>query len=321
MSQFDFTSAGSESRFTFQQDGGDNTGGGRFPDRLQDHDQWLVTRGKQPVVPSEGWQEPVNQLSFTEAQDRAEQHDGTVAFCFNESGPFAGFDLDDVKTDGEFTEEARMIVQRLGSYTEVSSSGTGLHVIVEGNHSDGHKHRGDFSEAGHLEVYDENRYFVLTGDVHDDRTSVESRPNSVREVQEDYLPKQQRFTFTSQPSYKPDQEFDRGNTDVIPEQVRRTIRACVNHSEWNVDPEVLRLWQGWDEGRDSPSEADMALVNQLYYWCKADQQLMDDCFRASGRMRQKWDEVHSADGATYGEITIREVCGSNSKTFGGSYVK
>jgi putative DNA primase/helicase len=313
MSRFDFT---------FQQDSEDNTGvGDRFPSRLKDHDQWLVTQDKEPVTPSKGWQKSVNQLTFTEARNKAEQVGGEVAFVFTEGSPFIGFDLDDVKPDGEFTDEARTIVQRLDSYTEVSSSGTGLHVIAEGNHSDDHKHRGDLSEAGHLEVYDDGQYFVLTGDVYDGFTSVESRPTVVRELQDDYLPEGEKFTFTGQQKPVSEQEFNGGQTDATPEQVRQTIRACVKHSDWDVDQEVLRLWRGGDEGRPSASEADMAFVKQLYYWCKGDQQLMDECFRASGRMRQKWDEVHSSDGATYGEMTIRKVCRTNSDTFGGRYVE
>ncbi|WP_394343578.1 MULTISPECIES: hypothetical protein [Haloarcula] len=63
--------------------------------------------------------------------------------------------------------------------------------------------------------------------------------------------------------------------------------------------------------------SDMVFVKQLHYWCKGDQQLMDECFRASGRMRPKWDEVHSSDGATYGEVTIWKVCRTNSDTFEG----
>ena len=181
------------SRFEFsvQQDSEDNTGGvDSLPSRLKEHDQWLVTQDKKPVVPSEGWQESVNQLAFTEAQSKAEQLGGAVAFCFTDGGrPFVGFDLDDVKEGGEFTNEALGIVERLDSYTEVSSSGTGLHVIAEGNHSDDHTHRGDLSEAGHLEVYDERRYFVLTGDVYDGFTSVESQATVVREVQDGHLPR------------------------------------------------------------------------------------------------------------------------------------
>ena len=317
------------SRFEFsvQQDGEDNTGrGDRFPSRLMEHDHWLVTQDKKPVVPSSGWQESVNQLAFTEAQDRVKQLGGTVAFCFTEGGPFIGFDLDYVTVDGEFTEEARTIVQRLDSYTEVSSSGTGLHVIAEGDHSDDHKHRGDLSEAGHLEVYDAGQYFALTGEEYDGFTSVESRPTVVREVQDDYLPERQMFSFTSQQKPVSEQEFDGGEADATPEQVRRTIRAYVKTDSHDVSREVLRLWRGSDEGRPSASEADMAFVAQLHYWCKGDQQLMDECFRASGRygMRPdptpKWDEVHYSNGDTYGERIIYKVCRTNSDTFGGRYV-
>jgi putative DNA primase/helicase len=280
-----------------------------------------VTQDKEPVAPSKGWQKSVNLLTFTEAREKAEQLGGTVAFCFTESGPFVGFDLDDVKEDGEFTEEELGIVRRLDSYTEVSSSGTGLHVIAEGDHSDNHKHRGDLPESGHLEVYDDGQYFVLTGDVYDGFTSIESRPTVVREVQDDYLPERQTFSFTSQQKPVSEQEFDGGREDATPEQVRRTIRAYVKTDGHDVEREVLRLWRGSDEGRPSASEADMAFVKQLYYWCKGDRQLMDECFRASGRMRPKWDEVHSSDGATYGEMTIRKVCRTNGDTFGGRYVE
>ena len=312
MSRFDFTS---------QQDSDDNTrGSDSLPSRLKEHDQWLVTQDKKPVTPSKGWQKSVNQLAFTEAQDKAEQLGGTVAFCFTEGGPFVGFDLDDVKTDGKFTEEARTIVQRLDSYTEVSSSGTGLHVIAEGEKLNDRKTEGVLSTSGHLEVYDTDRYFVLTGDVYDGFTSVEGRPTSVREVQDDHLPERQKFTLTGHQKPVSEQEFDGGQTDATPEQVRQTIRAYVKTDSHDVSREVLRLWRGSDEGRPSASEADMAFVKQLYYWCQGDQQLMDECFRASGRMRPKWNEVHSADGATYGEMTIRKVCRTNSDTFGGRYV-
>ena len=312
------------SRFEFsvQQNSEDNTGGGDgLPSRLKEHDQWLVTQDKKPVAPSKGWQKSVNQLTFTEAQDKAEQLGGTVAFCFTEGGPFVGFDLDDVKTDGEFTNEARTIMQRLDSYTEVSSSGTGLHVIAEGEKLDDRKTEGVLSICGHLEVYDTDRYFVLTGDVYDGFTSAERRPTVVREVQDDYLPERQKFTFTGQQKPVSEQEFNGGEADATPEQVRRTIRACVKHSEWDVDREVLGLWRGSDAGRDSTSEADMAFVAQLHYWCKGNQRMMDECFRASGRMRPKWDEIHSSDGATYGEMTIRKVCRTNSDIFGGRYVE
>ena len=105
---------------------------------------------------------------------------------------------------------------------------------------------------------------------------------------------------------------------MLIEGVRRTIRAYVKSNSHDVDREVLRLWRGSDEGRPPASEADMAFVAQLHYWCKADQQLMDECFRASGRMRPKWDEQRGNQ--TYGEMTIQNVYRTNSDIFGGEYV-
>ena len=61
--------------------------------------------------------------------------------------------------------------------------------------------------------------------------------------------------------------------------------------------------------------SNITFVKQLYYWCKGDRQLMDDCFRASGWMRSKWDDQRGDQ--TYGEMTIRKVRRSNSDTFGG----
>ena len=290
-----------------------------FPYRLKQYDQWLVTRDKKPVAPSKGWQKSVNLLSFAEAQQKAEQLGGDVAFCFTESGPFVGFDLDDVTKEGSnFTDEGLDLVERLDSYTEVSSSGKGLHVIAEGEHLDDRKTRGDLSEAGHLEVYDESRYFVLTGDVFNGLETVESRPTAVRVVQEEHLPK--TTSDGSAGTQKPlsEQEYAGESADLTPKQVRRTIEAYVEYGD--VDEAVLRLWRGSDESYPSPSEADMAFVSHLYFWCQGDPRLMDECFRASSKMRRKWDEVRTSDGATYGELTIREVCRSNTETFGGQYV-
>jgi primase-polymerase (primpol)-like protein len=65
-----------------------------------------------------------------------------------------------------------------------------------------------------------------------------------------------------------------------------------------------RLWNGSTTGYPSHSEADMALCCHLAFWTGGDFGQMDRLFRDSGLMRGKWDEVHFADGSTYGEKTI-----------------
>ena len=300
------------SRFTFSEPDED------FPERLKQYDQWLVARDKKPVAPSNGWQKSVNLLPFTEARQKAEQLGGALAFSFTESGPFVGFDLDDVTKEDGFTDEALDLVNRLHTYTEVSSSGTGLHIIAEGKHLDDRKTRDDLDEQGRLEVYDRGQPFVLTGDIFNGLETVESRPIAVRVVQEEYFPKANSNGSAGTQKPLSEQEYARESPDVTPKQVRRTIETHVEYGD--VDESVLRLWRGSDEGYPSPSEADMAVVSHLYFWCQGDARLMDECFRASSRMRGKWDEVRTSDGATYGELTIREVCRSNTETFGGKYV-
>jgi hypothetical protein len=42
---------------------------------------------------------------------------------------------------------------------------------------------------------------------------------------------------------------------------------------------------------------------------------MDRLFRESGLMRAKWDEVHYADGQTYGEVTVERACRVTSERY------
>jgi putative DNA primase/helicase len=48
----------------------------------------------------------------------------------------------------------------------------------------------------------------------------------------------------------------------------------------------------------------MALYCLLAFWSGGDRSQMNRLFRHSGLMREKWGEVHYADGSTYGEKTI-----------------
>ena len=52
--------------------------------------------------------------------------------------------------------------------------------------------------------------------------------------------------------------------------------------------------------------------NLLAFWTGGDQTRIDELFRQSGLLREKWDEVHYADGSTYGEKTIERVVGNTS---------
>jgi putative DNA primase/helicase len=50
-----------------------------------------------------------------------------------------------------------VIVEELDSYTEISPSGTGVHILVKAALPEGRNRKGRF------EAYDRGRYFTITG--------------------------------------------------------------------------------------------------------------------------------------------------------------
>ena len=85
-------------------------------------------------------------------------HDG-VGFVFAAGDPYFGVDLDrcrDAET-GHIAPWAQTIVRRLDTYTEVTPSGTGLHIIGKGTLPPGQR------RTGSIEMYDQKRFFTVTG--------------------------------------------------------------------------------------------------------------------------------------------------------------
>jgi hypothetical protein len=102
--------------------------------------------------------DPASWSTFEDAVGASPHYDG-LGFALGKDGFefWSGVDLDNCRQkDGTFTPAALTIVQGLNSYTEESVSGDGLHVLTKGPTG------GNYTRAG-LEVYDEKRYFVVTG--------------------------------------------------------------------------------------------------------------------------------------------------------------
>jgi hypothetical protein len=86
------------------------------------------------------------------------------------------------------------------------------------------------NEAGHIEVYDSGRYFVLTGAVYNEHDDVIAAPLWVTSVQRDVFPTKERFTFRVVENAARD-----SGTEVVPQQVYQTIRAYVKSHKHDVD--------------------------------------------------------------------------------------
>jgi hypothetical protein len=207
------------------------------------------------------------------------EHDG-IGFVFTHADSYTGVDLDGCRDTeiGEIDSATQAIIRELDSYTEVSPSGTGVHIIVRGKLPPGPRRRSQ------VEMYDQGRYFTVTGQ------RVPGTPDMINDRDDVVRGLYERF-FGIPSIVEP-------RTDA--EVVQRALRS-------RNGERFLRLWEGnWEGNSKYPtqSEADLAFISMLGYWTDWDRSQMDRLFRQSQLYRPKWDEKHHSGGRTYGEMTL-----------------
>lgn len=107
-----------------------------------------------------------------------------IGFVFSTHDDLVGIDLDACfEEDGTLKPEAENAVNLVDSYTELSPSGKGLHIIC----------RGRLPGSGHCdklngrEMYQQERFFTITAQIVSGKTEVHARPEKVRELYEDWF--------------------------------------------------------------------------------------------------------------------------------------
>ncbi|HEU5087616.1 MAG TPA: hypothetical protein VFT99_09230, partial [Roseiflexaceae bacterium] len=145
-----------------------------IPRALRERPQWVVWKyearddgGKLTKVPYQA-RYPQRKASSKAAHtwsdvrvalSTAHKHgfDG-IGYVFSADDPFAGFDLDNILDEqGAVADWAQPWLAQLPTYVEISPSGRGVKGIVCG------KLPGSGVNAGSVEVYDQGRYFAITG--------------------------------------------------------------------------------------------------------------------------------------------------------------
>jgi len=301
--------------------------GNALPDALTYREQWLCWRaeerdGKQtkiPVDPASGefasTTDPDTWSDFSSAREwvTSTATDAVgVGFVFTDDDPIVGIDLDDcrIPETGKSREWASDIVDRLDSFTEISPSGTGYHVLVEGTLPEGRNRKGD------VELYETARFFTVTGD------HVEGTPETIRErkqaleaVHREYVASTDD-TDTESRSSESDLATVDDDTEATPASAVLSDQELLERAKNAANGEKFsRLWRGSTAGYESHSEADMALCSLLAFWTGGDATQLDRLFRDSGLMREKWNERHFADGSTYGEKTVERAIAGTSEFY------
>ena len=273
---------------------------------------------KIPINPHDGTQAKANDpttwgtyeeaMTFAMRQGLIAGKSGGIGFEF--ANGYAGIDLDDVIDEkGNLTDYAAEIVQIMNSYTEISPSDKGIHILF--------KIDVPLSEIGSIrkntalgiEVYDTGRYFTVTGKIYGECKPIQERTEECKKVYVKYFIQEEKINSIKDWKYRP-QDYNPNGRKPQPEP---DLLELMFNSESGQS--LRALYNGDFSGYGSQSEADLALCNHLAFWTSKNPQRIDELFRASGLYRPKWDEKHDSAGNTYGQITIAKAINSTNHVY------
>lgn len=232
--------------------------------------------------------DPTTWTDYDTAVRAAEECDG-IGFMFSNS-PYFGVDIDGVRDEierykaGEDTIIAEF-VDTLQSYTELSRSGNGIHIICRGKLPPSGRRKGN------VEMYENGRFFVMTGNIAAEYADISDCTEAIKVLHEKYI------GGGTSPSATP---------ALPPAELALTDSELLDRAKNAKNgAKFARLYAGDITGYTSQSEADMALCNHLAYWTGCDAERMDRMFRGSGLFREKW--LREQSGTTYGALTVQKA--------------
>lgn len=272
-------------------------------EELRQRPQWVAADAdKEPINPQTGKRgsttDPATWSAYQEAADGAEVlrlrgvGPGFPGFVLTKDDPFTVIDLDHCRQPdtGAIDTWALRIVQELDAPTEISRSGTGLHIYLQGTKP------GDRCKAtidGHtIELYSHSRYIITTGHL------LAGMPHEIPERQAELEALYRRLFPILPPPPSP------GPTRPALGDDQALIDKALGAKNGDM---FGRLWRGdlGDVDGDE-SRGDWHLCLLLSYWTDGDATRIDRLFRRSGLYREKWDRSDGTYG-TYGQRTIQRV--------------
>lgn len=231
--------------------------------------------------------------SFEDAVAAYEDNKGYVdgiGFVFTDNDPFVGIDLDDVVFDGIIEPYAQEIIQEVGSYTEYSPSGQGVHIFVKGEKVKNIKKD--------IEIFSKSKFLTVTGN------HLSETPLKIREIDIRNIPCMEKYLKEENgPTRKKEKKL---NKDIDLEGLSKEEREILEKLKTNPSFYDLYYEGKLNKYQGDQSRGDLALCNMLVHSC-GNEAIVDKLFRRSKLYRNKWNEIHSADKKTYGEMTIEKA--------------
>jgi len=233
---------------------------------------------------------PENWATYSEALAAYERGDvGAIGFVLSDDDPYFVMDLDGVidRDTGEIHAAAGEVIHALNSYTEISCSDTGVHVI-------GHGAKPEYAGCRSnklgfdIEIYDSVRFVVMTGRRMTDALGPRDRQDELLSLCRKLWRKSEKL-YSRRPTHPAPVGLE--DQDLLGRARRSSTGA-----------KFRRLYDAGDTaGYASASEADFSLLNMLIFWTAGERDQIMRLFEASALYRGKEkhrDYVHrSVDNA------------------------
>jgi len=204
---------------------------------------------------------------------------------------FAGVDIDHLETSEDW-QRARQVADRFASYTEISPSEKGIHIIIFGK-KNGKKCK---DSKKNIEIYDHSRFFTVTGNVLDGKKlPVNFREEVLREFYRETFPDRKA---ASSPLTPPQTPVAATASCLSDEEI--ISLACNEKGPAGEKFRNLYMTGDASDYGDDDSSADMALMNKLAFYSKDPLQLERLFSNSALGQREKW--VKRAD---YRQRTIQ----------------
>lgn len=258
------------------------------PEELKIQKIWICQCGKKCWSPNGRYMispKAVNEcVTYDEAMAAVEKYgyDG-VSIMLMDSNDIWCVDIDHCNKDGKIHPVAWSIIQKLNSWTEVSTSGSGFHIYVladKKDRLDWVKKKADACGAGiNLEIYPYNRHIVSTGRTLKEYEHIRRANEALEEMYNAYMA----------PSYK---KYDDGVISEPPppmtaEEVFDHLRKDKNGAKF-----IQALTSGDLSGFDTDdrSSIDFSIISKLCFYT-IDPGVIREIMISSPIRRSKWDTI------------------------------
>ena len=231
-----------------------------IPEKLKTLRQWVAWQGaKIPINPISGNHAASNDLNtwgtFDQAWGYYEQHKTNgchgIGFMFSSNDPYTGIDLDKCinPDNGEIEPWAKDIIGQMKSYTELSPSGTGVHIIVRGELPP------EGNRKGKIEMYSHSRYFTVTGNHFEQSPhTIETRDSELKALHVGVFAKidikPARESSSKTPVELAGESSPKTPVELSDQDLITKAQIAANGERFT------KLWQGNNSGYPSQSEVD-----------------------------------------------------------------